>query len=171
MYWVLGAPVLFTFAANVLIAYVAPSLPAFALLATYVFLRLERPRDRSRFVIGAMAVPILFAMAAIAVNVEPRTNYLHSQAGVIADFRRLTAGEPAELIYVLDRPYSADFYSGGTARLISGPEQIEALAREPHRYFVMASDVYAKLTDHVRRQLEVVEKRNESVLLRGRAAE
>ncbi len=113
-------------------------------------------------------MPVLFAAAAVGANVEPGSPYLQSQAGIVATFKRLTAGQPAELVYVLDKPYSADFYSGGQAKLVSGPNDIAATLQGSRRYFVIASDLYAKMPEALRQRLEVVETRNDSVLLRGK---
>jgi 4-amino-4-deoxy-L-arabinose transferase-like glycosyltransferase len=168
--WLLAPLVLFTFAANILIPYVAPSLAAFALLAAHAFRRFGEAADRYGFLVNAAMVPIIFLAAVIVILIDPGTRYLRSEAGIVATYQRLTTGQPSELIYAFDKPYSADFYSGGKAKFVRDGDGIAANLDKSGRYFVVPDDVYPRLPPDLRRRLEIIVARNRHVLLRPRTA-
>ena len=82
----------------------------------------------------------------------------------------MTAGQPAELYYVINKPYSADFYTGGKAKLLRSSDDLAAAARDGRSYFVIASDIYPKLPEPLRQRLEIVQERNHYALLRAKPA-
>ena len=167
VFWLLAPLVLFTMAANILIPYVATSLAAFALLTAHAYRRFGDARDRSGFVIVAAIVPTAFILlAVIAILINPGSHYLRSQAGIVATYKRLTAGRQSVIIYAFDKPYSADFYTGGKAQFVAGSDDIAARLDERGAYFVVPVDVYPRMPDELRRQLEVVVARNHYVLFR-----
>ena len=165
--WLLAPLVLFTFSKNTLITYVAPSVPAFALLTAHALLRVGEERDRYLLAATAAITPLLFLAAVIKINIDPDTRFLPSQAGIVTTFNKLTADRPAELIYIYNRPYSAAFYSGGKAKLVrDSPDIAIALRTGRTVYFVVRKAYYPKLPEDLRQQLEIVAERNSSWLLR-----
>ena len=143
--WLLAPLVLFTFATNILITYVATSLVAFALLAAHAFRRLGEAPDRYGLTITAGVVPVLFLVLVIAVTIDPDTRYLRTQAGIIATYKKLTAGRPSEIIYAFHRPYSAEFYTGGKAKFVDDSNKIAVGLDKGEPYFVVPEEFYPKL--------------------------
>lgn len=166
--WMLAPLVLFSFAKNILITYVAPSVPAFVLLTAHALWRTGEKRDRYRLAATAGIVPLLFLAAVIKINLDPGSRYLPSQAGIVATFKKLTAGQPSALIYAFNKPFSADFYSGGQASFVRDSDGMESALRAGYPYFVVPTDVYPRLPEDLRQQLELVAERNRSSLLRPR---
>jgi 4-amino-4-deoxy-L-arabinose transferase-like glycosyltransferase len=169
--WLLAPLILFTFAANTLISYVAPSLPAFALLVAHALHRVDDRLDLKRFVVGASVIPVLFLATVVATIFFPRMDLLRSQKAIVAKFDRITSGQSARLIYFVNKPYSADFYSGGRATLIRKNEEaeLEAALGDKKNYFVIATDIFANLPERVREKVEPIVERNHYVLAHASA--
>jgi len=168
--WILAPLVLFTFAANILITYVAPGLAAFALLTVEAFRRSGEEPDRNGFAATAGMVPVLFLAAVIAVLIDPGSRYVRTQAGIIATYKRLTKERPADIVYVVNKPYSADYYTAGNAKYVHGSSGMVSSLAKGNPYFVVPDDVYPRLPDQLRQRLEVVVARNRNVLLRPKSA-
>ncbi len=166
LYWLLAPLVLFTFAANILLSYVATSAPAFALVIAHIWQKTCEDKDRYWFAIIAAIVPVLFLAAVTVILVDPGISYFRSQAGIVTTFKKLTAGQSAELIYVGDKPYSADFYTGGNAKFVHDIGETVATSRDDQKYFVIATDVYPTLPAETRERFEIVVDRNHYLLLR-----
>jgi 4-amino-4-deoxy-L-arabinose transferase-like glycosyltransferase len=167
--WLIAPLVLFTLAANILITYVATSLGAFALLTAHACCRIDPLADRHRFLATAGIVPVIFLAAVIAILIDPGSRYLRSEAGIVATYKSLAAERPSEIIYAFDKPFSADFYTGGSAKFVSDSDGIAASLGKDETYFVVPEDVLPKLPDDLRQRLEVIVSRNHYVLLRPKA--
>ena len=111
--WLLVPLVVFTFAANILPTYFAPSLCAFALLCACALRRNGEWVGRYRFAATAAIVPFLCLAAVIAITINPGARYLPTQANIYAALRHLTAGSRLSPNYVFNFPYSAKFYTVG----------------------------------------------------------
>jgi 4-amino-4-deoxy-L-arabinose transferase-like glycosyltransferase len=132
--WSLFTPVFFTAAGNILWTYVLPALPAFSLLLARA---LERKTSNPPiFNKVASALPYLVPLAALVVTfyavVKP--DVLDTEKGLIAYVAEQSNNsrvftEDTETIYYLRSklPFSARFYSHGTARLITLDELNEHL--------------------------------------------
>ena len=108
----LAAPVFFTFAGNILITYVLPSLPAFALLVAEAWSAVGDERGRgSTTKLWSLAIPVLVVLG--LVFVEPRVAPQYSHKALVAQYRALRANGAERLIYVKDAPESAEFYASG----------------------------------------------------------
>ncbi len=123
--WALAPLAFFTLARNVLVAYVLPGLPAYALLlgelwrvdagaaATAPDAGTLRPPVARALVAGA-AVPLLFVVLIVALHRQFDAE--RSQKALVADYLRLRPDARSRLVYFPDRPPSAEFYSRGAAR-------------------------------------------------------
>lgn len=167
IYWLLAPFILFTFARNILLTYVATSLPAFALLTAYALQSSERKFDRKVITAAIFGVPLLLLATAIAAFVAPGSRYLPTQKEIITDHKRLDPnGGP--LVYLFDKPYSADFYSRGTAKLASDNDQIAKAMSDSANYSAVARRYYANLSPQLRDRLDIVAEKNNTLLLHRR---
>jgi len=168
LYWLLPPLVVFTFAANVLITYVAPSLCAFALLCACALRRDGDWAGRYGFAATAAIVPLLFLAAVVAVTINPGARYLPTQANIYAALRQQTTESRLAPNYVFNFPYSAKFYTGGQAKFIRDEKGLAAALDRGEKYFVIPVNNYPTLSGDVRQRLEIITEQNGHFLLRSR---
>ena len=138
MVWTLAPLLFFTPARNILEAYVLPGLPAFAMLTSLLALAATRRAAWfSRLWLLGLVCPALWA-GWLTVSEQPE---LRSQRALI---RLWKADSP--LVYLGDRPLSANFYALGRAVLADKPEDIR-------RWLSSREPVTLVLTDTVRNSL------------------
>ncbi len=124
----------FTLAGNILPAYVLPGLPAFSLLAAGVMTetKLSTADGSLKWIgivkSGGFAMLVLFSIAAIIVSagIGPSEN---SQKKLMGTFYKEIKGEKIHITYLFKRPFSAAFYSKGTAGKIDTTVKIDALLK------------------------------------------
>jgi len=118
--WCVAPAMLFTFAQNIMITYLLPSLPAFAILTALVLQevgRLTAAGERPWFICPAAArcslliVPVAFTT--VAMVVLPFIGNSRSQRELVSAFRAAQDEHAADLLYIGRLPYSAEFYSNG----------------------------------------------------------
>jgi 4-amino-4-deoxy-L-arabinose transferase-like glycosyltransferase len=170
--WALAPLVFFTFARNILITYAATSLPAFALLAAHALRSIGQDRDYRVPALAAIAPAVALALVA-AVEIAPDNPRLPTERGIIAAYERLKPSGRYELIYLFEKPYSADFYSRLRARIARTPEQARRLIEDPagEAYFVVARSALASLPEDLRRRLEVAASGQKSLLLHRKSGD
>jgi 4-amino-4-deoxy-L-arabinose transferase-like glycosyltransferase len=136
--WTLAPLLFFTPARNILEAYVLPGLPAFALLTSLLALAAARRTAWfSRLWLLGLVCPALWA-GWLSLSEQPE---LRSQRALI---RLWKADSP--LVYLGDRPLSANFYSLGRALQVDKPEDIR-------RWLSSREPVTLVLQDTVRKSL------------------
>jgi 4-amino-4-deoxy-L-arabinose transferase-like glycosyltransferase len=163
--WLLGSIALFFFASNILLSYAATSIPAFALLAAQSMPLSRHRRGALGMVVVSMMVPVLFLGGVIAGRIEPHSPLLRSQQGIVAAFNSAAGNARAELYYVVNKPYSADFYTHGRAKRLEHVDDIAGLMNDPANFFAIAEDLYQHLPESVRRKLAIRADRNGYLLL------
>lgn len=111
--WMCSPMLLFTLAGNILPAYVVPGLPAIGLLVIKIYPANLIDRGRPLLLVG----PLLLLVLSIELAVGVGDRY--------SDRELLAAIDPKlDLFYFEKRPYSAQYYSTGRARLVDTfPEQ------------------------------------------------
>jgi 4-amino-4-deoxy-L-arabinose transferase-like glycosyltransferase len=166
IYWAAAPLLLFTFARNILLTYAVTSLPALALLTAHVFWRAERLVDRSMFAAAALATPALIVGVVAISWIKPGIRQLPTQANIVAMFKK--QGGAGDLVYVFDRPYSADFYTHGTAKLAHTSRQVEQLYGSGADYFAVSKRRLAALPLDLRSHVKRVAADNGTLLLRRR---
>ncbi|WGJ89860.1 glycosyltransferase family 39 protein [Achromobacter mucicolens] len=128
--WAVAAPTFFTFSGNILWTYVLPSLPAFALLLAMLAKELSPAEALPRLVRILVVTGALAPIAAISLGVvslmAPTKLKTEKQLVAVA---KSQMSEGQRLYFVHSRPFSARFYSGGTAELIA-PGELEKLSME-----------------------------------------
>jgi 4-amino-4-deoxy-L-arabinose transferase-like glycosyltransferase len=130
--WAVCPMLFFTFAGNILWTYVLPGLPAFALLlaqgwslATTADTR-ETPSRRSpkaRFIAG-LSTPLIFILFLFIWSFAPSRN---NQKYLVSRYLELRHNPASKLVYLYDRPFSAEFYSSGKAVQVTAPSRIDAI--------------------------------------------
>ena len=138
--WAAAPMVFFTVASNVLWTYVLPGVPAFALLTAELVIAGSRSPEfpltaLSMMRRGAFVMSLVFSigMGASAMGYGPATR---SQIQIIAAYRNLCGDRDGSLVYLFKRPYSADFYSGGKARLANNPNEVEKSIENQERVYI-----------------------------------
>lgn len=155
--WAITPMLFFTFAGNILPAYVLPGLPAFALL-------LAKPlvTRASKLVHAGWLIPAVFTVLgpfSLFDHVADRSqhefiNYVRQDAGV------------ERLIYLYDRPYSANFYSRGEVSFAaSAYEAGQYLDRPGRDYLVIRASRVNALPQSLAARLEVEKTHARYVLL------
>jgi 4-amino-4-deoxy-L-arabinose transferase-like glycosyltransferase len=126
--WSVFPMVFFTLAGNILPAYVLPGLPAFSLLTAGVLTKNGLCADDTIVKWGAAAMVFLFSIATIIVStgIGPSQN---SQKKLMGTFYKEIKGEKIHITYLFKRPFSAAFYSKGTAGKINTTDKIDALLK------------------------------------------
>ncbi len=134
--WTVTPMLFFTPAGNILVTYVLPGLPAFALLvgdlwrpehdtpATASSARALRPPVRQAVVAAAIA-PLALVVGIVALHARLESEY--SQKALVRDYGGLRTGSEARLIYFPRRPHSAEFYSRGKAMSAPDADRLRAL--------------------------------------------
>jgi 4-amino-4-deoxy-L-arabinose transferase-like glycosyltransferase len=174
--WAVTPMAFFTPAGNILITYVLPGLPAFALLAGDLWRPggreadspaasgALRPAVRTALVAGA-AVPALFVAGLVAMH--GRLELERSQKALIRAFVEQNAGPASRLVYYRDRPHSAEFYSRGNALRASDAAALHAFLDDaPLDFFVVRREDVARLPAADRARLSEVGTFGEYRLLR-----
>lgn len=149
--WTLTPLLFFSAARNILPTYALTGLPAFALLSAE-WLRSDPQPDSSfsrllRWGAAGMLLLILVALVMVTgLGIGPAER---SQQKLVEAYRRdQQAGDQTDgqLIYLGHRPYSAEFYSGGTA-LLAGDlqEATTLLAKAGYDYLVIEKTRWADL--------------------------
>ncbi|MEO8306086.1 MAG: glycosyltransferase family 39 protein [Betaproteobacteria bacterium] len=175
--WTIAPMAFFTPAGNILITYVLPGLPAFALL---VGDRLRpddgargatpdpgalRPAVRRALYAGAV-VPALFVAAIVALHGQLETE--RSQKALVRDYLEGRPGAGSRLVYFPQRPHSAEFYSRGKAQRAPDREALHAyLDDSTPDYFAIRDSDFKALPGADRERLEAIGAYGEYRLLRG----
>jgi hypothetical protein len=140
----------FTPAGNILITYVLPSLPAFALLIAEAWRAdsgdRSRPAEPSairtavrRTIVAGAVLPAVFTAAVILLHGSLETE--RSQKALVRAYASLQPSADSRLVYFLERPDSAQFYTLGRslkvldwvvfhARLDDAPSDIFAIREQ-----------------------------------------
>lgn len=155
--WMLAPLVFFTFAGNILAAYVLPGLPAFALLLGDYLVKRERQFARLGLIVPALL------LGAILSGVMEHAAY-RSQKDLLALHyaRRPTSA----LRYFPRLPASASFYSAGRAQAIASPGEIaDFLSPGAEHYVALRADRLHRLGDELRRRLCIADELHGYVIL------
>ncbi len=147
----------FTFAGNILPAYVLPGVPAFALL-----LAQSIAARNSRIMHAGWIIPVIFLMLGPYVLFDRIADRSHRD--LIELVREI--GNSNRLVYLIDRPYSASFYSNGNVTTATSLEQLRFLMDQPGRSFVVAkTGRLGGLPNSLTERLDVVQVYSRYVLM------
>jgi 4-amino-4-deoxy-L-arabinose transferase-like glycosyltransferase len=127
--WTLGPMLFFTVSGNVLPTYVLPGMPAFALLLCE-FWQPNAPDTRAvrsavRLMI-ACGVTVMVVFVGVLVSQSRHFDVELSHRALVRTYVATRASDADRLVYVGQRPISAEFYAGGTAVKV---QDVNALAK------------------------------------------
>jgi hypothetical protein len=179
--WGLAPALVFTFARNIMWAYVLPGLPGMAMAITYILWRLwlvrlgatsAEPAPLRRLQQLAICVPFLFVCIGV-----PSLRILdgsRSQKELVAFFLQSASGSEANLIYFRKSvPYSARFYSAGKALAASFDQRSDFLsvhiADSNCDYYAVKKNNFARLPSDFKMALVAVSFFGEYVLYADKA--
>lgn len=129
VYWLLAPMLLFTLAGNILPAYVLPSLPALAIVVA-------KSKISTRVLLRAALISASLFIAMI-VYVTGGYSSKVSHKDVLSNLAQYQRSQP--IFYWKKRPFSAQFYSQGSAQKVSNiPELIKVDALNP-RYLLIVN--------------------------------
>ncbi|WP_028865892.1 ArnT family glycosyltransferase [Psychromonas aquimarina] len=125
--WMLSPLILFTFSGNILSSYVMPGLPAFALLVAGYQGQLKLPEKVYK---AGLITPLLIIIAGFLLHFNLTGK--EAEKNLLAEWSQQIEASASRLIYVNGRPFSAQFYSSGRAKTMTGslPELLNDL-KEP----------------------------------------
>lgn len=126
--WVLSPLILFTPAANLLSAYVLPSLPTTAVLFVSLWTRgIDTASRLSRiaFICAIGSVAAVFAVVSTLAVVAPQSLKLKTERELVRQAQNVQPG--IKITYWGRRSFSADFYTQNRANYITRTSGIEAL--------------------------------------------
>jgi len=132
--WILTCLIFFTFSGNIIITYIIPILPAMALLVVE-YLKDDWKSHWWKFVVGVLLVQGLILGAAFVVLADEP-----GEKAAVAHYNEnevFNTKHEDNLFYWRKRPYSAQFYSRGNARLITEESQFAALLVNRKTDFLM----------------------------------
>lgn len=168
--WFIGPVLFFTPSDNVLMTYMLPGMPAFALccerlIRRFQVLRASNPvNDASgeswRFVAWLGGTGGVLASIGILL-ILPNIAEHRSQRQMVALYMQEKGEAPGDLIYYDDMQYSGDFYARGAAKLLE-EEDVRGLAQElrddQRDFFVVDDNELGYFSEHVRgvRELQTI---------------
>lgn len=126
--WAIAPMLLFTFAGNVLSAYVLPGLPALALALANTRVSLKFCSAVATFSLATLSIALfLLSNGDIGKSNEKELMQTVQQANI-----------DAPIIYWEKRPFSAQFYSNGLAFKVNDINKINELAQKPAAFWLVA---------------------------------
>ncbi len=117
--WVLAPLILFTLARNILESYALPALPAFALITARLFMEREPKGAASPVWLLGLIMPVV--LAGLLLFGHDQFSEARSQRKLLSTVRDTSLS----LVYLYERPFSGQFYSGGRALEVKDPAEIE----------------------------------------------
>jgi 4-amino-4-deoxy-L-arabinose transferase-like glycosyltransferase len=140
--WAVAPMLFFTLAGNILWTYVLPGLPALALLvAQGWFADVASPsagkdstngRWPAAKLFAGLATPLVFGLMILVWSFIPVKG---SQKYLLSRYLDLRPNAASKLVYLYDRPYSAEFYSSGNAIALTDLARIETFCNDESRDF------------------------------------
>ncbi len=167
--WALSPMLFFTFSGNVLATYVFPGLPATALLVASWYrpdpARPERRRAIARFAFASALFPVFFLL--VILFYLPKVWDRNSEVFLIEHLQQQDPQGTTRLYYLYRRPFSAEFYSRGKARLLKSPKQMrEVITPGTPVYFAVEAPYVKGLPADLKACLDDMGRYGRYVLLR-----
>ncbi|MGF1876344.1 glycosyltransferase family 39 protein [Photobacterium frigidiphilum] len=113
--WMLSPLILFTFSGNILSSYVMPGLPAFALLVAGYQGKLKLPEKIYKI---GLITPVLIVIAALLLGYNLTGKEV--EKNLLSTWSQQIEAPESQLVYLNKRPFSAQFYSNGKAKKVTG---------------------------------------------------
>ncbi|HTO46037.1 MAG TPA: glycosyltransferase family 39 protein [Burkholderiales bacterium] len=127
--WALAPPVFFTFAGNILLTYVLPGLPAFALLVSEAWRAAGTgPRLDATLKLSSLWLPVGFVVAVALAGTRLETTY--SQRPLVTAYVAARESDLQHLYYLGETPLSAEFYTRGRVSNAATPTELDRVLGE-----------------------------------------
>ncbi|HKC46284.1 MAG TPA: glycosyltransferase family 39 protein [Gemmatimonadales bacterium] len=170
--WMLAPPVFFTFAGNILLTYVLPGLPAFALLAAEAWKAAgPGPRWDAMLKLSSLWVPIGFVVALPFAGAWLET--MHSARPLVAAYMAARGSGSERLYYLGKTPLSAEFYARGRVSNAATPTELDRVLAERRGDFYALTEEQLSAQPELRALLKPLGRYGRYMLLhdpRGAAA-
>ena len=141
--WAIVPMLFFTVSGNVLPTYVLPGLPAFALLLCEFW----RPRSGDaaspRFAVKLMlagGIGLLVVFVGVLATQRQKFDVDQSHRALVRTFETTRGTASGRLVYVGQRPISAEFYTGGKAAKVTDANALVAYRTSPEMDFFAVRD-------------------------------
>ncbi len=147
--WMTAPLFFFTFSANIIWTYVLPGIPGFALLLA------DWLNPFKYRAVIALSVPVCF-LGLVAAYHSPHVEFFKSQKLLVDAYQE--ASHPGErLIYLMDRPYSAQFYLQGKVSQLSDISALQNdLGQSNHDFYAIRNDGVNNLPEAVKLRFELI---------------
>jgi 4-amino-4-deoxy-L-arabinose transferase-like glycosyltransferase len=171
--WTLGPMLFFTVSGNVLPTYVLPGMPAFALLLCEFWqpnaTDTRAVRSAARLMI-ACGVTVIVVFVGVLVSQSRHFDVELSHRALVRMYVATRASDADRLVYVGQRPISAEFYAGGTAVKVQDVSALAKYRASPESdFFAVREGDLRTWSDADRAGLTVLGKFGEYRLLREAA--
>ena len=120
--WWLSPALLFTFAGNILPAYVLPGVPAMALLVSLM------AQQRARVILLTLGAITPLLMASLLITHGLGALSQSSDKGLLFEWQHKQ--QDISITYVSKRPFSGQFYSSGLAKVVTDRAELADLIRQ-----------------------------------------
>ena len=144
----------FTVSGNVLATYVLPGMPAFALLLCEFWRPATADSRAPRFAVKLMlgcGIGLLLVFISVLVTQRYRFDVELSHQALVRTYKATRASEGERLVYVGQRPISAEFYAGGQAVKVEGPDALAVYRASPGLDFFAVRDGDLRLWSEAQR--------------------
>jgi hypothetical protein len=135
LFWGLAPAVFFSFAGNILWPYVLPGIPGLALLGASWLDRWPERARIDRLLMGAIAFMLLLTLAFPFVCHKAAIATNNSAKAAVETY--LSLRRQGEAILFIKRPYSASFYSLGSAEQAGDAEELKRRLDGSSRDFIV----------------------------------
>lgn len=129
--WMLSPLLLFTMAGNILLSYLMPSLPAFALLLTHFQ---QRQQTASKVYLMGLLTPVLLLAGMAIMHQGWSSKISHNE--ILSVWKSQPEAQDLPLLYIGKRPFSAQYYSEGKAEKTTG-KTVDILSSQSSPSFVV----------------------------------
>jgi 4-amino-4-deoxy-L-arabinose transferase-like glycosyltransferase len=157
--WAVFPMIFFTMSSNILWTYVLPGLPAFALLSVELFsdgtVDSRNPQNQWLRLSLPFVTPAIFVIALIFLSKEMVMK--QTQKEVVASYVKANPGRVGKLIYFGHRPYSAEFYSNGTALVAENQRKLQGfLDEKQNNFYVIEKKDLVSITESINIKLTLI---------------
>jgi len=173
--WIITLLLFFTFTKNTTIIYVFTSLPATALLVAKLWqIKSEKNNKDSnktrksiaRITIISVLFPFFFL--AVVFFYMPYVADRNTEKFLVENYQKLNSSGKARLIYLFERPASAQYYSRGKAEVISSTNKIIAIVKqEPDVFLAISVGAFKNTPENIKQCLLKIGRFGRYILFQG----
>ena len=173
--WIITLMFFFTFTKNTTINYVLPSLPATALLVAKLWqIKSEKNNNVSKqtrkSIAGIALISVLFPLFFLAVILfyMPKVADRNSEKFLIENYQKFNSSGQTRLIYLFERPASAQYYSNGKAEVIASRNEIIAIVKqEPNVFLAISVEAFRNTPENIKQCLLKIDRFGRYILFKG----